>query len=66
MPSVLTYVPGAQLVQELQLGEFTVVLNVLAGHAEHVRSATVDPAPTSYCPGVQLVFAKQALAELKS
>ena len=63
---MLTYVPAAHVVHAAQLAAFVVVENVPEAHAAHVRSAVVEPALTSYCPALQLVFDTHAVAEFPS
>jgi len=61
--NVLTYVPGAQSFQALQLAELGVALNVSASHATHTRFVVALPEETSRSPGAHDVQSTHAVAE---
>ncbi len=62
VPGVLTWVPGAQLVQAVQLVALAVVLKLALPHAAHWRSAVALPVTATICPGSQSVHGTQAVA----
>lgn len=59
---VLTYCPGVQLLQLVQLSALVVVLYLLSSHGTQVRSAVVEPTVLTCCPSVHVVQSVQLAA----